>query len=389
MLHNRYLQMGGEDGCFQMEIDLLRRFGCEVVAFEENNERVSDIGALRTAMRSAWSLESYRTVRKILREKRFDILHVQNFFPLLSPSVYYAARAEGVPVVQTLHNYRLMCPVGTFSRNGRACEDCMHQVFPWSSIVNKCYRDSAMGSAAVGMMTKVNSLIGTWRTKVDAYIALTEFMREKFREGGFPENKLYVKPNFLDPDPGIGACDGGFALFAGRLVPEKGISTLLRAWEQLDGKMTLKIAGAGPMEPEVREAASRLRSIEYIGLQPNTEVLRLMGSASLFLLPTEQYEGHPRSTVEAFARGLPVVASRLGSLVEMIEDGESGILFTPGDAQDLATRISRVLSHPERLAQIGRAGRRQFEAKYSAEQNYRMLMDIYRSASNSRRGIVE
>ncbi len=380
MLHNRYLQKGGEDGCFQMEVDLLRRFGCDVVTFEENNERIADLGVLRTAVRASWSLESYRAVRKLLRGARCDVLHVQNFFPLLSPSVYYAARAEGVAVVQTLHNYRLMCPVGTFNRAGHVCEDCMRRPFPWPSMVHGCYRESATASAAIAMMIAVNSALGTWHEKVDAYIVLTEFMRQKYLKGGFPEKKLHVKPNFLDPDPGPGTRKGGFALFAGRLTPEKGIETLLRAWEQLDGKLKLKIAGAGPMEAQVKEAASRLHSVEYLGWQPNEEIIRLMGEATVFLLPTEMYEGHPRSAVEAFARGAPVIGSRIGAMVGMVEDGESGMLFNPGDSQDLASKLLWALAHPDRLSRIGRAARREFELKYSAEQNYRRLMDIYDSA---------
>lgn len=386
MLHNRYLQAGGEDGCFRMEVDLLRRFGCEVATFEMSNERVKDLGVLRTAMRTSWSLDSFRIVRKLLRDNRSDILHVQNFFPLLSPSVYYAARAEGVPVVQTLHNYRLMCPSGTFSRNGRACEDCMNRPFPWPSVVHGCYRGSAVGSAVVGMMLAVNSAVGTWDRKVDAYIVLTEFMRQKFLKGGFAANKLHVKPNFLDPDPQMGSRQGGFALFAGRLAPEKGVQTILRAWEQLDGKLPLKIAGTGPMEAEVRAAADRLRSIEYIGWQPNTEIIRLMGEASVFLLPTEMYEGHPKSAVEAFARGLPVIGSRIGAMTEMIDDGKSGILCNPGDVQDFSNKVDWAINNPERLAAIGREARREYEAKYTAGPNYRMLVEIYQSAMSASRG---
>jgi glycosyltransferase involved in cell wall biosynthesis len=211
-------------------------------------------------------------------------------------------------------------------------------------------------------------------------------MRRKFIEGGYAAEKLYVKPNFLDPDPQLGQGGGKFALYAGRLAKEKGIATLLKTWEQVGPKLQLKIAGAGPLEPMVREAASRTKSIVYLGLQSSSEVLRLMGEATLFMMPTEFYEGHPRSTVEAFARGLPVIGSRIGALVEMVEDGKSGILFNPGDAQDLASKLNWALCHPERLVQIGKEARHEFEEKYTAERNYKMLMDIYQSAIKSRRG---
>lgn len=367
-----------------MEVDLLRHFGCEVVTHEENNERIDEIGVLRTALRAVWSLESYRTVRKILRERRCDILHVQNFFPLLSPSVYYAAHAEGVPVVQTLHNYRLMCPVGTFNRDGQVCEECRNKAFPWPGIAHRCYRGSATATSAVSAMISVNRALGTWHDKVDAYIVLTDFMREKFIQGGFPAEKLYVKPNFLDPDPQPGPGGGNFALYAGRLAPEKGIGTMLKAWEQVGDRMPLKIAGAGPLEPAVREAAARIPSIEFIGWQSSAEVLRLMGEAALFIMPTVFYEGHPRSVVEAFARQAPVVASRVGAMLEMVEDGKSGILFNPGDPADLASKVSWAIGHRERVADIGREARNQFEAKYVASRNFTMLMEIYQAVGARR-----
>lgn len=380
MLHNRYLQTGGEDGCFQMEVDLLRRFGCDVVTFEENNTRIEDIGVLRTALRSVWSLESYRKVRKILRDKDCDVLHVQNFFPLLSPSVYYAARADGVPVVQTLHNYRLMCPVGTFSRDGQTCEDCSNKVFPWPGIAHRCYRDSMTATTAVGAMISINRAIGTWHDKVDAYIVLTEFMRQKYIAGGFPAEKLYIKPNFLDPDPQPGSGAGGYAFYAGRLEKEKGIATLLKAWERIGSDLPLKIAGEGSLEPDVKAAKERGYPIEFLGWQSPDEVLELMGKATILLQPTELFEGHPRVAVEAFARGLPVVASRIGAMTEMVEDGVSGILFNPGDPDHLAEKVAWAVNNSAELSAIGANARREFEKKYAADQNFEILMDIYRSA---------
>jgi glycosyltransferase involved in cell wall biosynthesis len=383
MIHDHYLQRGGEDAVFEVEVNLLRSSGHSVETYEEHNEKVEMLGTVRTAARSIYSIETYRIIRALLRRNEIDVVHVHNFFPLISPSVYYAAQAEDVPVVQTLHNYRLMCPVGTFNRDGRVCEDCLNRFFPWPGVVHRCYRDNRAATLAVGAMTTFNKLLGTWRNKVDAYIVLTEFMRQKFIEGGLPPAKLHVKPNFLDPDPLPGTGGGNFALFAGRLSKEKGIATLLKAWERVGDRMPLKIAGTGPLEPMVREAVARIPSIEYVGWLSSAALLQLMGEADLFVLPTEFYEGHPRSAVEAFARQVPVVASRIGAMQEMVEDGETGFLFTPGDADDLVNSVNRALSDNSRLAEVGRRARKQFEAKYSASQNRKMLQDIYASVLRS------
>lgn len=380
MLHNRYLQRGGEDTSFQMEVDLLRRHGCTVITHEESNERIRELGVLRTALRVSWSIESYRKIRKLLREERCDLLHVQNFFPLFSPSVYYAARAESVPVVQTLRNYRLMCPVGTFNRQGRVCEDCRNKLFPWPGVVHRCYKQSGAATATVGAMISLNRAIGTWEDKVDAYIVLTEFMRQKFIQGGYPAEKLYVKPNFLDPDPRPGCGSGEYAFFAGRLSAEKGISTMLQAWEQLGDRFPLKIAGVGPLEGMVREAAARTKAIECLGWQSSSQVMDLMGKAALFVMPTEFYEGHPRAAVEAFARRVPVVASRIGAMSEMVEHGRTGLLFSPGNAAEMAEKISWALTHRAELRQMAERARCEFEAKYGADQNFPKLMGIYEKA---------
>lgn len=380
MLHNRYLQRGGEDTSFQMEVDMLRRRGCTVITHEENNERIRELGVVRTALRASWSLESYRKIRELLRDERCDILHVQNFFPLFTPSVYYAGHAEGVPVVQTLRNYRLMCPVGTFNRDGRVCEDCRNKLFPWPGVIHRCYRGSATATMAVGAMTTLNRAIGTWHEKVDAYIVLTNFMRQKFIAGGFPAEKLHVKPNFLDPDPLPGSGDGEYALYAGRLSEEKGISTLLKAWEKVGDQLPLKIAGEGPLEPMVREAAARMPLIEYLGMQSSSEVIRLMGEAAMFIMPTEFYEGHPRAAIEAFARQVPIVSSEIGAMAEIVEDKKSGLLFSPGNAEQMADNVRWAMNHRSELRQMGIRGRRLFEENYAADQNFPALMRIYERA---------
>jgi len=385
MAHNRYLEPGGEDISFRMEADMLRRNGCEVVTYEDDNRRIAGLGALRTATRSIWSPETCRRVRTVLRETRCDIVHVQNFFPLISPSIYYAARAEGVPVVQSLRNYRLMCPIGTLYRDGRVCEDCVGRAFPWASVRHGCYRDSNVASGAVAAMLAVNRIFGTWAHMIDAYIALSPNMRDRFVRGGLPAHRIFVKSNFLHPDPRPGAGDGNFALFAGRLSPEKGIGTLLEAWKTVGHELPLKVVGAGPLEPGAtgRKAPA---NVDFLGWRPEEEVLNLMGAARLVIIPTEWYEGQPRTAIEAFAKAAPVIASDIGAMAELVDDGCNGLLFPPGDAVALAARVRWALGNRDAMTEMGARARYDFERKFTADANFGTLTDIYARAAAIRRG---
>lgn len=236
-IHNNYQIRGGEDVSREAEESLLREMGHFVSVYQEHNDRVAAIGAARMAVRTVWSKESYNIVKQKLKNSNCDLIHVQNFFPLISPSVYYAAKSEGVPVVQTLRNYRLLCPNGLFFREGQVCEDCVGKFVPYPGVMHNCYRENKAASGAVATMITIHRTMRTWTEMVDVYISLTEFARQKFIAGGIPENKIFVKPNFVNPDPGAGEGSGGYALFVGRLSVEKGLDTLIAAWEHLAGKM--------------------------------------------------------------------------------------------------------------------------------------------------------
>lgn len=310
-----------------------------------------------------------------------DVAHFHNTFMMLSPSVYYACKDAGVPVVQTLHNYRLLCPSAILYRHGRVCEACAGRAVAWPGVQHACYRGSAAATAVTAGMLTVHRLLGTWARAVDRYIAITEFARRKFVEAGLPAEKVVVKPNFLDVDPGTGEHDGGYCLFVGRLTEEKGVRTLLAAWRLLGGRVPLKIAGDGPLAPEVAAAAAAAPSIEWVGPRSRAEVVALMKRAALLICPSVWYEGgSPMVVVEAFATGLPVVSSRLGGMAESVTDGHTGLHFTPGDAADLAARVEWAVADAGRLRQMGRNAREEFEARYTAERNYERLLAIYEEA---------
>jgi glycosyltransferase involved in cell wall biosynthesis len=379
-IHNTYQVRGGEDESRESEERLLREMGQWVDAYEETNQRVKTLSSMQIAARTIWSTESYNIVKQRLARSSYDIVHVQNSFPLISPSVYYAAKAAGVPVVQTLRNYRMLCPNALFFRDGGVCEDCLGKAVPLPGMLKGCYRGSRAASVMVGTMLTVHRLFKTWMNQVDLYIALTEFTRNKFIEGGFPAEKIVVKPNFVHPDPGVGNGEGGYALYVGRLSVEKGLDTLLEAWEKLGGRLPLKIVGEGPLQPQVKEAIAKIPNIEILGRRSIPEVYELMGAAKVLIFPSKWYETFGRVAIEAFAKGTPVIAANIGAIAELVDPGRTGLRFVPGDAADLANKVEWVMAHPDAVAQMRVAARAEFEAKYTAQKNYHRLMEIYAQA---------
>jgi glycosyltransferase involved in cell wall biosynthesis len=338
------------------------------------------MGRLEVAVDTLWNRRTYGEVRSLLRRQRPEVMHCTNTFPLISPAVYYAARAEGVPVVQSLRNYRLLCANGYLLRDNRVCEDCVSKALPWPAVVHRCYRQSRVASVVVASMLVLHRALRTWNRTVARYFALTEFSRQRFVDAGMPADRIAVKPNFVDPDPGPGAGGGGYAVFVGRLSPEKGIETLLSAWRLLSGRMKLKIIGDGPLAPLVREAAARAPEIEWLGYRKPEEILAVLGDATCLVMPSIWYETFGRTIIEAYAKGTPVVASRLGAMAELVDDGRTGMLFEAGSGQDLASRVAHMLDDADRLAKMRVEARRAFEKKYTGEANYRALMNIYRDA---------
>ncbi|MGD0060331.1 MAG: glycosyltransferase family 4 protein [Verrucomicrobiia bacterium] len=381
LVHNRYRIAGGEDTVLYAEKSMLEERGHDVALLEGDNMEISGaLGQLKTGAGAIYSRHGKRRVAVELARFHPDVMHVHNFFPLFSPSVYSAAHEAGVAVVQTLHNYRLVCPNALFFRNGHVCEDCLGSAFPLPGVIHACYRGSRLATAPVAAMLAVHRALGTWRDGVDAYIALTEFSRQKLAAGGLPADRTYVKPNFVHPTPTVGNGEGGYALFVGRLSEEKGISTLLAAWKQLAAEIPLKIVGDGPLADTVKSALKQTSSIEWLGQVSREQVATLMQRASLLIFPSIWYEGFPMSIVEAFAVGLPVVASNLGSMSTLVRHQETGLHFRAADVDDLVAKVRWARSYPVEIQEMRRAVRREFEAKYTADRNHDMLLNIYQTA---------
>jgi glycosyltransferase involved in cell wall biosynthesis len=383
--HNAYQRAGGEDAVFRNETQLLREHGHEVFEYHDDNRRISELGRVRLGIETLWSRSSYKKLSALLADCRPDVAHFHNTFPLISPSAYYAARKQGVAVVQTLHNFRLLCPNAIFLRGGRVCEDCLGKTIPFPGIVHGCYRGSRIGSAGVAAMLGMHRVLGTWNNQVDLYIALSEFSRSKFIQGGLPAEKVMVKPNGLAEDPGQGSGDGNFALYAGRLSPEKGIAVLLSAWSKIGLELPLKIAGDGPQSEEVRQACQPKTGMEWLGERPRPEILSLMKRARFIVIPSICYENFPAVAVEAFATGTPVVASNIGALPSIVDDGRTGVLFGPGDASDLHAKALTLGNDADRLATMRRQSRMEFEKHYSPSASYPPLIEAYGRAIRAAR----
>jgi glycosyltransferase involved in cell wall biosynthesis len=379
-VHNRYQRPGGEDQVFVDETALLETRNHHVLRYEVHNDQVKQLNRLTLAKDTVWNTSAYRELGALIRRERPDVVHFHNTLPLVSPAGYYAAKAEGVPVIQTLHNYRLLCPVALFFRDGRVCEDCMGKAVPWPGVVHRCYRGSRTASGVIATMLTVHRALRTWTEMVDVYVALTEFARNKFIEGGLPAGKIVVKPNFVAPDPGRGQGGGGYALFVGRLAPEKGTETMLAAWDRLGTRIPLKIVGDGPLRDRVVEATARQSNVEWLGHRPMEDVHALMGKADMLVFPSQWYETFGRVAAEAFATGTPVIAANIGAVAEFVEHGRTGLKFRPGDPEDLVTQVEWALSHSAELRNMREEVRAEFEAKYTAERNYRALMEIYEAA---------
>jgi glycosyltransferase involved in cell wall biosynthesis len=375
VLHSRYLsaQTSGENRVVEDEKRLLANAGHEVRTWTPTPSDLQGLGAVQLGTRAIWSRNAVRVVRELVRNQRSEIVHCHNLFPLLSPAVISAASAEGAAVVMTLHNYRLLCLPATFLREGRTCEDCLGHL-PWRGVVHGCYRDSRPGSGVLASSLGLHRALRTF-ARVRLYLAVGRFVREKYVQAGFPEDRVAVKPSFVGAAPRRQG-PGDYFLFLGRLSREKGLGTLLAAWSRSHEQLV--VAGDGPERALLQNAPS---TVDYRGALPTAEIPTVLSRARALLLPSLSYEGAPRAVLEAYASGVPVLASGLGGLPEMIEDGSSGILVRPGDVADWVAAVERLMEDTE-AERMGERAWRLWRERYSPERGLQNLEAAYRIALN-------
>lgn len=375
--HNRYQLRGGEDSVVESEVRMLRNRGIEVTEYIRSNDEIKYIGKLKAARNAIWSNETASEFSKVLSEVRPDVVHIHNTFSVISPSLLLACSIANVPVIQTIHNFRLLCPQAMLLRNGKICEECIGG-FPWRGVVRGCYR----GSSAQTFLNATSTLVGTVIERrghgVRRYIALNEFCKNKLIQGGVAREKIIIKPNFVE-DPGVRSESRRGLLFAGRLSEEKGVNVLAEAVRACNG-IDVRVIGDGPERAVLQDCGG----VELLGSMDSSRVVHWMSRSVALLLPSIWYENFPRVLVEAFASGTPVIGSRIGALADLIEDGTTGLLFDPNSHEDLAKKMRWAATNPNEMIRMGRRARREYVEKYSEERNFELLHAIYKDVMESR-----
>lgn len=381
LIHNHYQRRGGEDTVFEAEKEMLRNNGNEVFSYERFNDEIkqySTFQKLYAPFNTIWSRDTNKALSGLVESVKPDIVHFHNFFPLISPSAYQVFERHDIPIVQTLHNFRLICCNGILFRKNRICEDCLKELVPWPGVIHACYRGSHVQSLAVFSMIFAHRIFRTWQEKVNRFITFTDFGSRKFIQGGLPSGKIEVKPHFVSPDPGVRNTEGNYAVFIGRLSSEKGVHTLINSWQNL-GHIPLKIVGDGPMMAILQDKVSDFRAnrVEFLGWLPRSQIFSIIKKASFLIFPSECYETFGISIIEAFACGVPVITSNIGAQAEIVQDGYNGMHFITKDEDDLAKKVAWAWEHRSILNEMGMNARNEYETKYTQNANYEKLINIY------------
>ena len=384
LVHNTYQQRGGEDRVFEQERRMLEGAGQRVIPFTRSNsaaDAYSGLRRLELAAGTVWGRRSRAEFKQLLAREKPDVVHVHNTFMMISPSIYSACREAEIPVVQTLHNFRFLCPAANFFRDGKVCEECLEHTV-WRGVRHGCYRKSRMATATVALMLEYHHRRQTWTDSVSYFVALSEFARGRFIAGGLPAERIVVKPNFVDPDPGPGPEERDYAVFVGRFSPVERMLTVFSAWERLNNRIPLLVVGGGPERAEMEAEAERrkLSAVRFLGVLPNPQTIAIIQAARFLVFPSEWYENFPVTIAEAFACETPVICSALGSMKEIVTDGLTGLHFTPGDPVSLSEKVALAWDSPLRMREMGAAARVEYLSRYTAEQNYSQLMGIYHEA---------
>jgi glycosyltransferase involved in cell wall biosynthesis len=385
-VHNRYRSgsPSGENRVVDLEAANLIRRGHEVERFERCSDEIETWSTARRALlpgRVIWNRESYRDIMRVLRDSRPDVVHVHNVFPIVSSSVLYACAREHVPVVATLHNYRLVCPIGELFRDGNVCHDCVGHV-PLPAVRHRCYRGSALATVPITMASQVQRR--AMRRLVSAFVCLSGSQRDLLAPFGWPEDRVFVKYNLVPFEVPARASSGprDTIVFAGRLDRVKGIPLLMDGWDRYaaasgERALRLVIAGTGQLQGELEAWARDRPAIEVLGLVSPDKCRALMAAARAVVVSSQWEEPFGLVVVEAMAAGVPVIAPAFGSFPELVKPGQEGVLFPPGDAEGLAHAFHEAESFPGRFLRYGRNARVAYESRFDPDANVDQLVSIY------------
>ena len=389
LVHNRYRDRAGEDLSFDADRRLLSESGILFQEYVRDNRDIDEasIGQnIKVALGTTWANHARQDVRRLLENFPADVAHFHNTFPLISPAPYWACREAGVPVVQSLRNFRFFCAPGVFFRDGRVCEDCVGKKVTWPAVMHACYGSSRPRSSAVAMMQTAHSFLGTWSSLVDAYVVPSFFMRSKLIECGLPEELIHVRPDVVDDVAQVAPeAKEAWGLFVGRLTIEKGLLTLLKAL-RLTPDIRLKVVGTGPLEEQLSEQIRRhslQERVEILGSIAHAETLLLLQRARFLVAPSESYETFGRIVIEAFASRTPVITSGLGALGDAVSHGHTGVRFSPKDERDLAAKLRWVAQNPDEMVRIANNARSLYETSFDRASCLNLLLDAYDKVCHS------
>jgi glycosyltransferase involved in cell wall biosynthesis len=374
IVHNKYKIPGGEDIQTQEELALLNQYGMDVHTFTVSNDSIDAINTINLALNTIWSEKYYKILLKKIKTEKFDIIHIHNFFPLLSPSIFYAAKKAGAKVVMTAHNYRLVCPNALMFIENKICNACLGKTIPYPALFKKCYRDNFMATAATIAMLGFHNIVHTWRNKIDGIICISEFVKGQLMLGGFDEKQLHVKYNFVSSNIPPNFEPEDYYIFVGRISDQKGIELLLKTFQLLQKKLV--IIGDGPLNSMVLEFTARNKNIEYLGKLSLEETYKKIAKAKALISPSQSNEPFGRTIIEAFAHGTPVLGSALGGITELIKEGSNGFLFDPYKEGDLQNAIYKFEAVTD-IKTIRTESFNSYKAKFTTDLNYKEIMGIY------------
>lgn len=387
LVHNRYRSSvpGGEDRVVDQECAALLAEGHSVERFERSNDEIRLASLADKALvggRVLWSEKTRRSLGAQLHSFSPEVVHVHNTFPLLSPSILHACRAARVPVVATVHHYRMVCPSGDLFRDGAICHDCVARL-PLPAVRHGCYHDSRLATMPLVLSSIAHAR--AWRKFVSAYIFLSRAQREIFSATGLPPDRMFVKPNFIPDPPGVTAPRGSFVVFVGRFVEAKGVSLLMKAWEIFASRessttMELTLVGTGPLRPRVEAWAASQASVRVLGPLSHEECASVMAGARAVVVPSLWEETFGLVAVEAMAAAVAPIASYRGSLPEMITHGSDGVLFDPADPTALAEVLGDIAANPSKYEAYGQRARETYCRRFGQKGNIDELLKIYNFA---------
>lgn len=381
IVHNYYQTPGGEDTVVENESNMLRENGHEVVFYSRHNDEIKSrdfLGKIKLFFESIFSIKTYREVKKVIKEEKIDIIHVHNTLPLISPSVYYAAFSKRIPVVQTIHNFRLLCPAATFTINDKICEECIRDGLS-AALKYKCYRKSFLQTFSVVAILKIHRILKTYQ-KVNGYIALTEFNKNKLMNLIKDEGKIYVKPNFVkctNDDIYKKRKIENYFVFIGRLDRLKGIDLIVECWKNIKDS-ELVVIGDGPFKKELHEFIykNNIQNIKMLGFMKREEAFEIIKYSTAVVIASQCYEGFPLTIVESFSLKVTVIGGDIGNISSIINN-DNGLLFKYDSKEDLKLKVEMLINNKDLNEKLNEGAFKNFIENYTDKINYKCLDNIY------------